>query len=215
MIVVLLVLMLQQLAQVMKVFVTLWAAVRLIGDTILFSVRQQTIHVRLHGTFALSKLVDLRPSVVLATASGTVAALDVLDRVGSRTESTFTTDRACNVSRTMDLLVHLQLVRVTKDSLAGVADESHTLLATRLTGSLEPLVAAVPTRVALISTLRTHSITCDAFDAAARVLAKLVVREKVSREIVSTVGAVYHDLAVRFGRTQNDDDNSRQSELDD
>ena len=193
-IVVLLVLMLHHLAQMVEGAVAVGAAVRLLRDsTLLVTVRQELVHERTHSSLALSKLVDLCASVVLAKASSTEPALNVLDRIRTRAETAFSSDGACNVSRTMDLLVHLQGVCVLKDLVAGRAYKSHAVFAARLASSFAPLTRAVPVRVALISTLHTHSIACQALDAATRVLAKLVAREEVSREIVSAVGAVDHD----------------------
>jgi hypothetical protein len=85
MIAVLLVLMLQQLAQVPKYLGAVWTIIREIRNVCAASIRQHgnivqiVLHLRLTGC----KLVDLVPSVVNSSTPSAVATFDMLHSVGA------------------------------------------------------------------------------------------------------------------------------------
>ena len=63
-----------------------------------------------------SKIVNLLPIVVSVrtVTTRTISAFDVLDGIRTGTEPTVTTDGTSNISRTMNLQMHIQLVLVVK-----------------------------------------------------------------------------------------------------
>lgn len=106
----LLILVLQELAEVAERLGTLRAAVGKVGHTLTSPPavleKWDVAHVRPHRILATSEIVDLLPRVVLPGAAAAVSALDVLHGVGPRPEALIPTDRARNGPRAMDLHVH-------------------------------------------------------------------------------------------------------------
>ena len=109
-IVMLLILMLEQLAQIAKHFVATLATVgkiRSSGIAISVVFQHGSGDERLHLPLRRSKFIDLIPRILSSSASSAVATLNMLDSVGTRTESTVSTNRTRNLFWTVHLHVHV------------------------------------------------------------------------------------------------------------
>lgn len=109
-IVMLLILMLEQLAQIAKHSVARLATVGKVwssGIAISVVLQHGSGDVRLHLSLGRSKLIDLIPRIILSSASSAVATLNMLDSVGTRTESTVSTNRTRNLFWAVHLHVHV------------------------------------------------------------------------------------------------------------
>jgi hypothetical protein len=168
---VLLVLMLQQLAQLTKYLGTVWTIIREIGNIVrAASIRQHgnivqiVLHLRLTG----GKLVDLVPGVVNSSTPSAVATFDMLHSVGARLESLLSTDGTTHVTRTVDLLVHFKIVLVVKGPGAirtRVDRPVDAVGASRSSCTFVPLVVAKIVRLSTIATLSAATLVHNLVDA--------------------------------------------------
>jgi hypothetical protein len=161
----LLVTMLEKLAELTERFGAFWALVRQFWYGVLqvaAAVRElrNITNVTTHASLLRGKLIDLISRVVRSTTAAAVATFYVLNCVGSRTKAAISADRTSHITRPMDLLVHVELVLRTEALIAcstrkrdrrdsgipsAVATPSkaiHTILTTRVAIALQPLVAA-------------------------------------------------------------------------
>lgn len=162
---------LQKLAQLTEVFVAMWAIVRKIRNptAVMVTIREHRPvgHKVPHVALSAGKLENLLPGVIASPAAPTVAALDVLDGVCTRTEAGFPADWTRNSAGPVDLRVHIQLVLVIEPSIAHTAlkDGSglmvvvHARPATTVPVALRPLVPAelaAASPVVALGTVSTH-----------------------------------------------------------
>jgi hypothetical protein len=161
--------MLEQLTHLSKRLGAVGTLIRKVGDLVvvipvaigqLRNIRQVTRH----GLFGLGKLVDLVSGIVLSSTARAKAAFDVLDGVGARLETSLSTDGTSDISRTMHLHVHVQIILIVKGTVAnaalvgrGVADSVDTVSATRPAVAFGPLVLTELAARAILSTVRTMS----------------------------------------------------------
>ena len=149
----LLVVVLQELAQVPEHSRALLALIRKIRGIQVSSICQHGCirEIGLHSALAGSKAINVLARVLLPGASTAKSTLEVLYGVGTGSEPTLTTNGTGNVSFTVHLHVHVELVLRIEFSITLVAlvDNGrrvrvpiHTVLATRVPISLGPLVAA-------------------------------------------------------------------------
>jgi hypothetical protein len=110
---------------------------------------RNVVHVSTHPPFRRREFVDLRACILSAWAATTVPALHMLDRVGSRFESSIATHRTSHVARSVNLHVHVQFILVPKLTRARTTLESglkdsifHAVSAPGVPFTLEPLIAA-------------------------------------------------------------------------
>lgn len=155
-----LVLMLKQLAHLAKLLVAWLAVVRKlrssgIGISLVF--QHRSANELLHLSLSRSILVDLIPRIGLSPASSAGTALNMLDSVGTRTESTVSANRARDLFRTVHLHVHVdfilaaELASTCSASEVGSGDTAvplcltfiHARSAARLPFTLRPLIVAV------------------------------------------------------------------------
>jgi len=169
-----LIFMLHQLAQVSERLRALIALVRILRDPLITSpIRQKgrAIEVLLHTSLCLGILVNLLPSIIAPLATRTETALHVLNCVRRRAKTNFPTNGACDVTRTMNLLMHIKLILRVEVSVTHNASKGRigrlgviarrilrpidTILATRVAVALPPLVAVKTAIRAPISTVGT------------------------------------------------------------
>jgi hypothetical protein len=171
---VLLVLMLQQVAQVAECRGAVRTMIREIGNIVrAASMRQHgnIVRVVLYLRLTGSKLVDLVPGVVVNSYTpGTVATFDILHTVGGWLESLLSAYGTAHIARTVELHVHFKIVRVVKGLGAYRTREERQLDAfdaSRSTSAIIPLVVAKLIRRSTIATLSatTFYSLADAVDA--------------------------------------------------
>jgi hypothetical protein len=156
----LLVTMLEKLAQLTERFGAFWALVRQCWYGVLqvaAAIRElrHITKVTTHASLLSGKLIDLISCVVLSTTAAAVATFYVLNGVGSGTKAALSADRTSHITRPMDLLVHVKLVlrtealiacaariRDRRSAVPATAIAIHTTLTTRIAITLQPLVAA-------------------------------------------------------------------------
>jgi hypothetical protein len=111
---VLLILVLQELAELAESLGTIVAAVGEVGHAMATPPpvlkEWDVTHERVQRLLATGEIVDLLSRVVLPFAAAAESALDVLDGVGARLEALIPADRARDGLGAMDLHVHLQRI---------------------------------------------------------------------------------------------------------
>lgn len=111
----LLVTMLEKLAELTERFGAFWTLVRQSWYGVLrvaAAIRElrHITKVTSHASLLSGKLIDLVSRIVLSMTAATVATFYVLNGVGSRTKAALSADRTSHITRPMDLLVHMKLV---------------------------------------------------------------------------------------------------------
>jgi hypothetical protein len=205
-IIMLLVLMLEQLAQVAKQDVARLATVRKVWSSVIaISVVFQhwSGDELLHLPLGRSKFIDLIPRIVLSSASRAVTTLNVLDSVGTRTESTVSTNRTRNLFWAVHLHVHVEVIFVseyasTRGTLAIVGIDTGS--ATRLPLSFVPLIDAELITAFQTSACGTWSPNTRAATRVSITTGPLVVAELISMAVSVTVTAIpAHVLGSKTG----------------
>lgn len=158
----LVVLVLQQLTELTKGLVAVGTVVGEIGDASSVSIREHGnvgCNVALHASLLIRKFVNLTSRIVGPKTTRTITTLNVLHRIGPGPEASFMADGTRNVSWTMRLCVHVELILSVKVSeafvtgeggsgisseaiisVAGIVVPTHTVFASRISITLEPLV---------------------------------------------------------------------------
>lgn len=135
------------------------------------------------------KVIDLDSSLRLVRTPSTVAALDVLENVGFRTEVEVSTELTDTVAVAVNLLVHLEFVRIVERSVAVWTDMSHAVLATGFPFVFRQLVVAEIARITALATACTKTIWGEAFDTSTPRFAKLGSREVSRGQLTIALGA--------------------------
>ena len=135
--------------------------------------KRREIQVFFHTSLRLGILINLLASIVAPFATSTITALHVLDGVGWRAKTCISTNRAGDVTRTMNLLMHFKLILGVEISVAYYASirrrrlellyccarrilrPRDAILAARAALALSPLIAAEVTTSAPIVTFCT------------------------------------------------------------
>jgi hypothetical protein len=129
---VLLVLVLQELAELAERLGTFGAAVGEVGHALptppAVLEERDVAHVRAHRALATGEVVDLLSRVGLPFAAAAESALDVLNGVGARLEALVPADRARNRLGAMDLHVHVEVVLSLELSVTNPASEAVALV---------------------------------------------------------------------------------------
>jgi hypothetical protein len=164
-----LVLMLQELTEMTKVFITQFAMVgelrHSLSSTPTVLEEGDAAHEIAHHLLTSRKVVNLSSSVVLASTAAAAAALNVLNGIRPGLEPRVAANGAGNILGTMNLHVHFEAVLVGELALANSADEARRMtvavispahaVATTCIVSLSPLIAAEIPAVTVVSTLST------------------------------------------------------------
>lgn len=111
-IVVLLVLVLKQLAQLTKLLV---AWLTMVGEIwhltgILSLILQHEWHELTHLLLSVDKLIDFRSGVVSTTASSAMSTFNMLNRIRTRSEASISAHRTSNGARAVYLHMHVEIV---------------------------------------------------------------------------------------------------------
>jgi hypothetical protein len=153
----LLVVVLQELAELSEEFVAGSTVIGIIGSPGVVATIGQKGRARQvgpHGRLGLSKFVNVIASIVLATTASAISTLHVLHCIGTRSESYVATHWTSYVARTMDLRMHLQLIGVGENeaTFRTLKSSMDTKIATRGAFSLTPLIAGILAALAPIVT---------------------------------------------------------------
>ena len=168
----LLILMLKQLTHLAERTVTLSAMIWEIrysaGGPVSIRKLRRIRHKGTHSSLTRSEIINLLPGIVSTAATCAKSALDVLHGIGTRSETSFATDRTGNFPRPMHLHMHVKFILRVKSPIAlstliGGADVAPTAInavsATRVAFPFEPLIATViriAQKVPTIGTATTH-----------------------------------------------------------
>ena len=170
----LLILVLQELTELAKGLLTITTLIWEVWNRIVLvaSIGQHghLRHKMAHLGLLRSKFVNLLPGIVTATTTTARPSFNVLNSVGSRTKPTVTTNRTGDISRSMNLLMHFQLILIVELTVTNYTlvhrcphwcVRIHTVGASRVTIAFHPLVSTKvgPVQVAIARAARsTHSL---------------------------------------------------------
>jgi hypothetical protein len=191
----LLVLMLKQLAQLAKIFATWLATVGEIRSTVMSIslVLQHRSDELLHVSLGRSKSIDLIPRVIFTKASSAVATLNMLNSIGTGTESAFSAHRTRNCLGAVHLHVHVDFILVAEGaSTRGTLVEGgvDTVPATRQPLSLVPLIITILITAFQTSALSTWAPNARATTRISVTTGPLVVAELISITVGVTVATI-------------------------
>lgn len=153
-VVVLLILMLQKLAHLTKLLV---ASVAVVWEVRHSPVRRPVAVIVQHGSLRQiplhlgllrGKTIDLLASIILSSTASTVTTLHMLNGVGTRPKASIATNGAGHITRTMNLLMHVEFILIIEGagtfvalvSVAGLI-ATDTVLASRTAIPLQPLIS--------------------------------------------------------------------------
>jgi hypothetical protein len=171
---VLLVPMLRELTELTKRLDTLIALVREIMHSSVSSHSTRgggITHERTHRLWTIRKVVDLPPSIVLASTAATEAALDVLSGIRPKPASCIAANGAGNTTGTMNLQVHVKILLAAEIASANFADEVRRMAVTAVPPATQSRQRALSpfagrhwkirdvTIVSTFSTVATHDFT--------------------------------------------------------
>lgn len=115
-VVVLLILMLKKLTELTERLSTFRTVIREIGNVIVVRIavgdHGGISHEATHRWLILGKVVDLTACQILSSATRAISTFHVLDRIRPRLETGFAANGTRNITRTMNLHVHVQLVLI-------------------------------------------------------------------------------------------------------
>ena len=173
MIVVLLVLVLKQLAQLTKLLVAWLTMVGeiwyLIGSLSL--ILQHEWHELTHLLLSIDKLIDFLSGVVRTTASSAMSTFDMLNSIGTRSEASLSAHRTRDRARAVYLHMHVEIILTVEIASAsgthmgggGKVSGVDTIHATRTPFPFLPLIAAEFTAVKVVSTPATSPCCHDEY----------------------------------------------------